>query len=161
MFINKPPQLSGFMEAAYHTALYYHAGQNDKGGIPIIHHVTRVAWAAYAMSGFNEIAFCVGMLHDTLEDTAYTEQIMAERFNPTVANAVKLLTRDKDMEYGDYIARLYSSKNLIAITVKIADLLDNLNPERSETQLQRAIRDKNRGKYLKALGELSTVRAFL
>ena len=78
-----------------------------------------------------EDAMMAAVLHDVVENSTWTlDDLRKERFSNEVLNAVDSLThRDKEREdYWDYIKRAGSDP--IALKVKLADLLDNLNPNR-------------------------------
>ena len=76
-----------------------HEGQMDKSGVPYVFHPIHLA---EQMETEEEI--CTALLHDVVE-------------------AVRLLTREKDVPYMAYIERL--SGNQIARKVKLADLEHN------------------------------------
>lgn len=79
---------------AYEVAKKYHAGQKDRAGKDYIHHVKFVSDQVLPLG---ETYALVGMLHDTLEDTAMDRENLERLFGKTVAEAVALLTpRQKD-----------------------------------------------------------------
>lgn len=159
------PLMSETMIHATDVADLLHAGQKDKGGKPIFDHVHRVAWAAWALMGGGargEQAYKVGIKHDLVEDTNYTLRDCLRDDGEEVAGAVALLTHDAEhVSYDVYIDTLADSGNLLAITVKLCDLIDNTNPERSITPEQVAIRARNRDKYIRAIAKLAEARAKL
>ncbi len=64
-----------------------------------------------------------------IEDTDHLIGDLIDDFGETVAEAVKLLTRDKEETYADYIVGIKNSAFLegkIARVVKLADLFDHL-----------------------------------
>lgn len=68
-------------------------------------------------------------LHDTIEDTRITiNMLILIDFHIDILRAMISITKGKDEEYQSYIARV--SKNELATKVKIADLEDNMNPDR-------------------------------
>jgi len=106
---------------------------------------TPLAYAAAIQSPFQPIYYLhlamgddaplevqqTAILHDILEDTPVTvDDLIAAGFSRAVTNAVWVLTRDKNQTYADYIGSIIFSKNEMAISVKLADLADNLAPER-------------------------------
>jgi|TARA_B100000035_G_scaffold305118_1_gene305582 (p)ppGpp synthase/HD superfamily hydrolase len=114
------------LERAIAIAAEAHAGQKDRAGAPYILHPIRLM---IQMDGND--AMISAVLHDVVEDSAWTlDDLRIEGFSDEVLNAVDSLThRDKEGEdYWDYIKRAGSDP--IAIKVKLADLLDNLNPNR-------------------------------
>ena len=96
-----------------------HEGQVDKSGVPYVFHPIHLA---EQMETEEEI--CTALLHDVVEDTKWTlAELEAEGFPASVLDAVRLLTREKDVSYMAYIERL--SGNRIARKVKLADLEHN------------------------------------
>lgn len=96
-----------------------HEGQVDKSGVPYVFHPLHLA---EQMETEEEI--CTALLHDVVEDTKWTlAELEAEGFPAGVLEAVRLLTREKDVSYMAYIERL--SGNRIARKVKLADLEHN------------------------------------
>ena len=88
------------------------------------------------------------MLHDLLEDTDYTYDYLLDNFGYLVANAVRRLTHEKDVDYMDYIKQIKTAESYVQ-KVKIADLCNNVDLGRLST-----VTDKDRQrqkKYLKAL----------
>ena len=113
-----------------------HKGMTDKYGIPYFYHLERVANRVRDME-YNmvdetseiNLYIAVAYLHDVIEDTDYLIGDLIDEFGETVAEAVKLLTRDKEETYADYIIGIKNSVFLegkIARVVKLADLFDHL-----------------------------------
>ena len=114
------------LERAIAIAAEAHAGQKDRGGAPYILHPIRLM-----IQMDNEDAMMAAVLHDVVENSVWTlDDLRKEGFSNEVLNAVDCLThRDEEGEdYWDYIQRARSDP--IAIKVKLADLVDNLNPAR-------------------------------
>ena len=59
------------VERAYEIAARLHPGQKRKSGDPYITHPLAVA-TILAELGMNTETLCAALLHDTIEDTAYT-----------------------------------------------------------------------------------------
>jgi (p)ppGpp synthase/HD superfamily hydrolase len=107
-------------------------GVRDKGGKPYILHLLRVM-----MSVEGEKAQCVAVLHDLLEDTPWTADMLREkRFAPDIVEAVEALTKADKEEYRDFCSRV--ARNDLALTVKLADLEDNMRITRLS-----AVRDED------------------
>ena len=105
-------------------AVEAHRGQIDKAGKPYILHPLRVM-----LSGKTENEMICGVLHDVIEDTPVSiEMLAAEGFSQTILDALLLLTHEHNVPYQDYIASI--SRNPLAVQVKLYDLHDNLNRER-------------------------------
>ena len=96
-----------------------HDGQLDKSGLPSVTHPLHVAEQIS-----NEANTIVALLHDVMEDTAYTASDLREvGFDQEIIDALLLLTHDLPISYMDYIRKL--STNPLARKVKIADLKHN------------------------------------
>lgn len=100
-----------------------HHGQLDCNGVPYIFHPYHLA---EQMS--NEIATCVALLHDVIEDTDITIEQLENDFPKEVTEAVKLLTHDNNTDYFEYVRAIKS--NPVAKAVKMVDLMHNLNQSR-------------------------------
>ena len=111
------------LEKAIHMAVNAHYNQKDKGGEPYIFHPLRVMDACASLE-----ARIVAILHDVVEDTDITIEMLRQEFPPQIIEALKLLTHNPDVPYMDYVASI--KKNTIAREVKIADLTDNSNVSR-------------------------------
>lgn len=68
----------------------------------------------------------VALLHDVVEDTPATIEDIEFMFGIRIAEAVDLLTRKKEDTYFDYIHKIATSGDKLAIEVKLADLADHL-----------------------------------
>lgn len=121
-----------------------HEGQVDKGGYPYIFHPYHLA---EQMETENETITAI--LHDVCEDSDITfEDLENEGFSEEVIIALKLLTREEDMDYMEYVKRLAS--NDIARKVKAADLIHNMDQSRTPQNSDM----KRSDKYKKALNIL-------
>lgn len=126
------------LERAIEIARQAHAGQVDKGGADYIGHPLRVM-----EMGKNEEEKIVGVLHDVVEDSDWTfEMLESEGFSSEVIEALRCLTKlSEDEEYDHFITRVKS--NRLAIKVKLCDLVDNLDSSRLESVTEA---DKKRSK---------------
>ena len=114
----------------------WHEGMTDKYGNPYFEHLERVANRVREMEynmvdETSEISLYIAAayLHDVIEDTEYTLGELTEKFGEVIAEAVKLLTRDNEETYADYVIGIKKSVFLegkIARVVKLADLFDHL-----------------------------------
>ena len=112
------------LEKAMMLAAKGHMGQLDKGGHPYILHPTRVMLSCKTVEEKT-----VAMMHDLLEDTAYTEDDLREEgFPAEIIEAVVCLTKTEGEEYADYVERICQNK--LAARVKLADLKDNMDLNR-------------------------------
>lgn len=119
-----------------------HHGQVDKSGVPYIFHPIHVAEQMET-----EEECIVALLHDTVEDTNITFEVLEKEFSATVIEALKLLTHDKSIDYFDYVIKLKS--NPIAKKVKLADLYHNSDITRMENPTEKDWKRKE--KYQKAI----------
>lgn len=101
-----------------------HHGQVDKGGLPYIHHPLHLAEQMD-----DEISTCAALLHDVVEDTDVTMADLEKQFPEAVTRAVRLLTREADVSYEDYIRAI--RQDPVAVKVKLADLDHNSDHTRS------------------------------
>lgn len=112
------------VEKAIAIAVEAHRGQIDKAGKAYILHPMRVM-----LRGQNEDEMIVGILHDTVEDTPVTiEMLEVEGFSKTIIDAIRCITKTENEDYGHFIDRIL--KNPLATQVKLYDMEDNLNRER-------------------------------
>lgn len=142
-------------DKALKIAVRVHAGQKDKGGEYYIFHPIRMA-----MRFEDPTLRCLAILHDTVEDVdpALRDALMIrikEALGPQMLNFVLILTRAPKMEYMAYITAVsaFAETRL----VKIADLLDNLNPGRERDDW--IMPDLKRAQYLTALESLISIQS--
>lgn len=115
------------VEQALKIAIMAHEGDKDYNGNPTILHPLTVGF-----SGQNEDEMVVGFLHDVIEDNPDVEQFLSiAHFPQYIVDAVKLLTRPKDMEYDAYLQRILHSGNEVALNVKMNDLRHNIKRGRA------------------------------
>ena len=124
-----------------------HELQKDKNGDPYILHPIRVA------AGLDDTdAKIVALLHDVLEDTQATvAELVALGVTERQLQAL-LLNHAKAEPYLSYLAKV--RENSLALTVKMADLADNSNPER----LARLPKEKGKELRLKHEGANAFLR---
>lgn len=108
--------------AAFSLACKAHAGQRDKSGRAYVTHPMTVA----SNVGNDETCVIVALLHDVVEDAHVSLDEIRDQFGNDVADAVALLTHDDGLTYGQYIDRIATSGNEVAIRVKIVDLAHNM-----------------------------------
>ena len=139
------------------TAMIYTAltkkAMTDRSGTPYIFHPFHVAEQMD-----DELSVCTALLHDVIEDTEITFEDLTGEFPEEVVEALRCLTRDKNMNYFDYIRKL--RKNAIAKKVKQADLLHNSDVTRLTDCENISARQISRlhGRYKRALEILHDAR---
>lgn len=136
------------LERAIQIATEAHKGQLDKAGRDYIGHPLRVM-----EMGKTEDEKIVGVLHDVIEDTDWTfEMLEAEGFSREVIEALRCVTKLVENEnYDDFIERV--RKNPLAVAVKINDLTDNMDIRRLPYLSDKDV--KRLKKYLKAYKKLT------
>ena len=100
----------------------------DKSGKPYLEHLRYVANVASDVKkgAYDKDVFCIGMLHDLLEDCPeWNEKALRQLIPEHIVDAVVVLTKGKDEPYEDYITRVL--QNEYAVKVKKADLEHNMD----------------------------------
>lgn len=136
------------LEKAIEIATKAHFGQLDKAGNDYITHPLRVMAA-----GKTTDEKIVGVLHDVVEDTEWTfEMLAAEGFSDEIIEALRCVTKFSENEpYDKFIARVKT--NQLAVAVKINDLSDNMDIRRLPYLSDKDV--KRLKKYLKAYKQLT------
>lgn len=135
------------VDRAKELATSAHQGQVDKAGNSYIDHPARVAAVLV-----DDEAIASAWLHDVVEDTNVTLDQLAEQFPPNVVDAVDALTKRADESRAQYYERVRT--NPIALTVKLADINDNSDPERL-SRLDQPTRERLEAKYAWAIESLT------
>ena len=129
--LEKPIDLQKVLEFATEK----HKGQKRDGGKDYIVHPIRVAEIVDKYkakdSKNREVLLAAALLHDTLEDTYTSYRELAENFGDAVASLVQELTTakyaSKTIGKGLYLAEKMQYMTNYALTIKLADRLDNVN----------------------------------
>ncbi|MGD0465925.1 MAG: HD domain-containing protein [Gammaproteobacteria bacterium] len=131
------------IKKAIYYARKYHGTQQRQTGEPYYSHPIEVAYqiADYA---FNTDVLVTSILHDTLEDTKLTKEMIGYIFGLTIANNVEDLTRIKlnqKISSAEIIELLYKQRKNDLLTIKIFDRLHNLQTIniKSEEKIQETI----------------------
>lgn len=114
-----------------------HEGQTDKAGVPYIFHPIHIAEQMDS-----EESCVVALLHDVIEDSDITLEILSKYFNDDIIAALRVLTKKENDDYVMYIKRVKTNK--LAAKVKIKDLEHN----RDLTRLDE-VTDKDRKRSMK------------
>ena len=115
-----------------------HRDQTDKSGVPYVFHPIHLAEQMR-----DEDTTVTALLHDVVEDTAYTfDDLVKMGFSENVITALKLLTHDKSVPYMEYVAKI--KENPVAKAVKLADLAHN-----SDLSRLNSVDDKARSRIQK------------
>jgi len=122
------------VERAYHTAVQAHGTQLRKSGEPYIVHPLSVALILSELELDRE-TIAAGILHDVVEDTAYTRADMVGMFGEDIALLVDGVTKLEQLQYSSLEEEqaenyrkmfLAMSSDIRVILIKIADRLHNL-----------------------------------
>ena len=104
---------------AMRVAFQVHKEQMDKVGVPYIYHPIHLAEQMD-----DELSTCAALLHDVVEDSDVTFEMLEEMGFPTrLIEVLRLLTHDDDRDYMEYVKGIAVNKT--ATKVKLADLRHN------------------------------------
>ena len=111
-----------------------HEGQKRKSGAPYVTHPIYVAYLLAELR-FDPTSVAVGLLHDVLEDTLTTREVLKKRFGEEITALVDGVTKisrqsyvQRDHAQAETFRKmiLASAKDLRVIMVKLADRLHNM-----------------------------------
>lgn len=131
---------------AYNFAFKYHRGQKY-GSYSYVYHLTQVVdlcekafrWDISCFpKEYWEYVIQVAWLHDAVEDTDCTVEIIRKVFGDIVANSVDCITRRDTEPHHDYLKRVMS--NPISLFVKRMDTISNLTHSTFENNTKRIIK---------------------
>ena len=129
---NHPKADLELIERAYRTAEQYHGDQTRKSGDPYITHPLAVA-TILAELGMTEPVIVAALLHDTVEDTAYTLDQVRQEFSDEVARMVDGVTKLDKLTYGETAKAetirkmiMATSEEVRVLVIKLADRLHNM-----------------------------------
>ena len=123
-----------FLRAVYDFSAEMHKDQVRRSGEPYMTHPLNVAWLLADLN-FDQTCVAVGMLHDVLEDTLTTREVLETQFGTEVTELVDGVTK---ISRHEYVRRdeaqaetfrkmiLASAKDIRVIVVKLADRLHNM-----------------------------------
>lgn len=139
---------------AYDVAAKAHAAQKRASGDPYIHHPVAVAQILAEMK-LDLASVMVGLLHDTVEDTAVTLEEIETRFGKDVRELVdgvtklsKMTFRTSEEKQAENFRKMLvaMAKDIRVILVKLADRLSNMRtlqflPETKQIQIAQETQD--------------------
>ncbi len=111
-----------------------HEGQLRASGSPYISHPIQVADILIDL-GFDADTICGALLHDTVEDTEVTDQLLREKFGDGVADLVQGVTKLAKIQFNtieeeqaENIRKMFfaMSKDIRVLIIKLADRLHNM-----------------------------------
>ena len=97
-----------------------HWKQKDKANRWYIYHPLKISFKMKTLD-----LKIIALLHDVVEDSDITLNILSKYFNSEIINSINAITRKQNESYMDYIKRVKLDNN--AKLVKIEDLKQNLN----------------------------------
>jgi hypothetical protein len=128
---NHPKADLGLIQRAYVTAEQAHRGQLRKSGDPYITHPVAVA-TILAELGMTPPTLAAALLHDTVEDTAYSLDQLRAEYGPEIAMLVDGVTKLDKVTYGDAAQAetvrkmvVAMSRDIRVLVIKLADRLHN------------------------------------
>jgi GTP diphosphokinase / guanosine-3',5'-bis(diphosphate) 3'-diphosphatase len=133
---NHPKADLALIERAYRTAEHLHGTQMRKSGDRYITHPLAVT-TILADIGMTEPTLVAALLHDTVEDTAYTLDELRSDFGDEVAQLVDGVTKLDKVQYGETAQAETIRKMIVAmardirvLVIKLADRLHNMRTVR-------------------------------
>jgi len=142
---------TGIVELAYAAAERAHAGQLRRSGEPYITHPVAVA-QILADLGIGPKTIAAALLHDTVEDTDYTLDMLRSDFGDEIAMLVDGVTKLDKLKYGDSAQAetvrkmvVAMSKDIRVLVIKLADRLHNartwgfVSPESARRKAQETL----------------------
>src|ERR1035437_3671414 len=121
------------IQKAYNFARIAHEGQLRKSNEPYFNHVFETA-KTLADIGMKSKTIAAGLLHDVMEDTSITEEILRKNFDDEIINLVRGVTKLGTVRYKgikrkvENLRKFFVSmaEDLRVLTIKLADRLHNI-----------------------------------
>jgi len=120
------------VERAYEISAYHHRNQTRRSGEPYITHPLAVA-GILADLGMTSPTLAAALLHDTVEDTEYSLELLRSDFGEEIARLVDGVTKLDRVKYGQSTASETVRKMVVAmardirvLVIKLADRLHNM-----------------------------------
>ncbi|HKV07029.1 MAG TPA: bifunctional (p)ppGpp synthetase/guanosine-3',5'-bis(diphosphate) 3'-pyrophosphohydrolase [Thermoanaerobaculia bacterium] len=123
-----------FLRAVYEFSDRMHQGQTRRSGEPYMIHPLNVAFLLAELK-FDQTCVAVGLLHDVLEDTLTTREVLEAEFGSEITELVDGVTKigrhayvRRDEAQAETFRKmiLASAKDIRVIVVKLADRLHNM-----------------------------------
>lgn len=149
------------IKKAIHYAKVYHGSQVRQSGEPYYSHPIEVA-SMVCDYLFETDAIIVSLLHDTLEDTSLTYDMICTAFSNQIAEYVEGLTRIKPsgkITSAQLVKQLWEEKRYKLILIKLFDRLHNMqtifakSPEKQQKIVTETLQ------YFLALSEILEIPA--
>jgi guanosine-3',5'-bis(diphosphate) 3'-pyrophosphohydrolase len=130
------------LEKAFIMAEKAHEGQYRQSGEPFVSHPLAVA-EILAELGMDTDTIIAGLLHDVIEDTDLTMEVIQREFSPQISKLVDGVTKLKNLEFKSYEEQqaeslrkmfLAMAADIRVIIIKLADRLHNMRTLRYQTE---------------------------
>jgi GTP pyrophosphokinase len=124
----------GFLRSVYDFSAEMHKNQVRRSGEPYLIHPLNVAFLLAELN-FDQTCVAVGLLHDVLEDTLTTRDVLLKEFGDEITELVDGVTKigrhsyvRRDEAQAETFRKmiLASAKDIRVIVVKLADRLHNM-----------------------------------
>jgi GTP diphosphokinase / guanosine-3',5'-bis(diphosphate) 3'-diphosphatase len=124
----------GFLRSVHDFSARMHQDQVRRSGEPYLTHPLNVAYLLADLK-FDQTCVAVGLLHDVLEDTLTTREVLEHNFGPEISELVEGVTKigrhhyvKRDEAQAETFRKmiLASAKDIRVILVKLADRLHNM-----------------------------------
>ena len=142
---------TGVVERAFEVAERAHKGQLRKSGDAYITHPVAVAEILLDF-GLDANSIAAALLHDTVEDTSYSQELLRKDFGPEVASLVDGVTKLDRLTYGptaeaETVRKMVvaMAKDIRVLVIKLADRLHNartwqfVEPESAERKARETL----------------------
>jgi len=123
------------VKKAIYYAKKYHGTQMRQSGEPYYSHPLEVAYLI-ADHVFETNIIVTSILHDTIEDTELTLEMVDTIFGPVVASQVEDLTRvkkDRKISSAEMVESLWGQKKYLVLQIKQFDRLHNMRTIKSKS----------------------------
>lgn len=124
------------IEKAYKYALKYHEGQKRESGEPYVIHPLAVAYILSNMHA-DSVTICAALLHDVIEDTKATYEIIKDEFGDEIAHLVDGVTKFTHLNFNNKDEFLATNLRRIIVSIRedarivIIKLVDRLHNMRT------------------------------
>ena len=138
------PQAKPMILKAYYYAELFHRFQKRQSGDPYIEHPLQVAFILSQLKADPD-TICAALLHDTMEDTSLTKEVIDKAFNSHVAILVDGVTKLKGLDFSSKKDQeLANTRKLLSgmtvdvriVLIKLADRLHNMRTLQSKSSFK-------------------------
>jgi guanosine-3',5'-bis(diphosphate) 3'-pyrophosphohydrolase len=131
---NRPNDDLDIVRRAYEISLQHHSGQQRASGEPYLVHPLEVAILLAEMK-LDTTAMAAGLLHDSIEDTAFTVEELKQQFGEQVAHIVEGVTKISKIDFAsreeaqaENVRKMMLAMvdDIRVVLIKLADRLHNM-----------------------------------